>query len=67
MSDRPISPEAAPAPKIEKEEAALVRKAMCKVVHESPLADTRALPPMGAELRDLARRIEGMHEVEPDA
>lgn len=55
---------AAPAPKIAKAEAAAVRKVVCKALHESPVADPRTLPPMGAELRDLARRIGDMNEEE---
>lgn len=53
---------AAPAPKIAKAEAAAVRKVVCTALHESPVADPRTLPPMGAELRDLARRIGHMND-----
>ncbi|WP_342164020.1 hypothetical protein [Methylobacterium sp. SD21] len=59
ISDKPL-PELTPA------EAAAVRK-VAKAVHESPLGDLDALPPVGAELRDLARRIDGMHDDEGPA
>lgn len=49
-------------------EAAAVRRGACRAVHESPLADPETLPPVGAELRELAQKIDGMHDQEaPDA
>lgn len=59
-SDKPL-PELTPA------EAAAVRRGACKAVHESPLADPETLPPVGAELRELAKKIDGMHEDEGTA
>lgn len=51
-------------PELTPAEAAAVRRGACKAVHESPLADPETLPPVGAELRELAKKIDGMHEEE---
>ncbi len=51
-------------PDLSPSEAAAIRQGACRAVHESPLADPETLPPVGAELRELARQIDGMHDEE---
>lgn len=53
-----------PLPELTPTEAAAVRRGACRAVHESPLADPETLQPVGAELRELARKIDGMHDEE---
>lgn len=54
-----------PVPDLTTTEAAAVRRGACQAVHESPLADVGTLAPVGAELRDLAQRIDTMHQEDP--
>ncbi|UGB27563.1 hypothetical protein LPC10_08370 [Methylorubrum sp. B1-46] len=57
-----LRPGEKPAPDLTPTEAAAVRRGACQAVQESELADVGTLAPVGAELRELAKRIDTMHE-----